>query len=130
MKVSTLSALLFPFYLVAPSAYADCSSTNNPFDDIYCQIQVFHQMDHQLNTDYAALHKMLNSSQQKSLRASEITWIKDRNSQCTQSDGGWDYVSMDCAVDMTNKRDQFIQQLQRECSSTGCVDSEIAKEFD
>ncbi len=119
------------FALVAAAgAKADCANTNSPFDDVYCDIQVFHQADHQLNDDYGALKKLLNPAQQASLKQGEVAWIEDRNSQCTQSDNDYEYVSMDCAVSMTNKRDDFINARERECASTGCVDSELAKEND
>jgi uncharacterized protein YecT (DUF1311 family) len=114
----------------ATGAHADCANTNSPFDDVYCDIQVFHQADHQLNDDYGALKKLLNPAQQASLKQGEVAWIKDRNAQCTQSDNDYEYVAMDCAVAMTNKRDDFIKARERECSSTGCVDSELAKEND
>ena len=92
--------------------------------------KVFHQADHQLNDDYSALKKLLNPTEQASLKQGEVAWIKDRNAQCTQSDNGYEFVAMDCAVSMTNKRDDFIKARERECASTGCVDSELAKEND
>lgn len=129
MRLFTIAAIFISFMVMAPRAFADCTHTSSPFDDVYCDIQVFHQADHQLNTDYAALHKTLNPTQQQSLKSGEIAWIKDRNSKCTQSQDGWDFVAMDCAVDMTNKRDAFIQEMARYCSSTGCKDSELGKEY-
>ncbi len=119
------------FGLIAMTgAKADCTSTNSPFDDVYCDIQVFHQADHQLNVDYGTLYKSLNSNEQTDLRHGEIAWIKDRNQQCTETQDGYNFVAMDCAVEMTNTRDDFIKARQRECASTGCVDSEIGKEND
>lgn len=117
-------------FVALTGAKAACKSTNNPFDDVYCQIQVFHQADHQLNIDYGALYKTLNAAEQASLRQGEIAWIKDRNQQCVESQDGYDFVAMDCAVEMTNTRDDFIKARQRECASTGCVDSELEKERD
>ncbi len=111
-------------------AKADCAHSSNPFDDVYCDIQVFHQADHQLNVDYGDLSKTLNAAQKASLKQGEIAWIKDRNKQCTESQDGYDFVAMDCAVEMTNKRDSFIKDRARECASTGCVDSAIGKEDD
>jgi uncharacterized protein YecT (DUF1311 family) len=116
--------------LATTAARADCANTNNPFDDVYCDIQVFHQADHQLNGDYAALKKLLNPAEQASLKQGEVAWIKDRNAQCTQSDNDYEFVAMDCAVSMTNTRDDFIKSRERECASTGCVDGELAKEKD
>lgn len=128
MRILAVSAMLVPLCMAAPRAFADCTSASSPFDQVYCDIQVFHQADHQLNTDYSALYKTLNPSEQHSLKEGEIAWIKDRNAQCTQSNGGWDFVAMDCAVDMTDKRDTFIQTLARACASTGCVDADMGKE--
>jgi uncharacterized protein YecT (DUF1311 family) len=116
--------------VVLTGAKAACTSTNSPFDDVYCDIQVFHQADHQLNVDYGAFYKILNANEQSSLRDGEIAWIKDRNQQCTESQDGYNFVAIDCAVAMTNTRDNFIKARQRECASTGCVDSEIGKEND
>lgn len=114
----------------AAGAKADCATTNSPFDDVYCDIQVFHQADHQLNDDYSALKKLLNPAEQASLKQGEIAWIKDRNQKCTDTQDGYEYVAMDCAIEMTNKRDDFIKARARECTSTGCVDSLLAKEND
>jgi uncharacterized protein YecT (DUF1311 family) len=131
MRFATIPAFIFfGFLSCAPVARADCANTQNAFDDVYCNIQVFHQADHQLNMDYGALAKTLNPAEKDSLKHAEIVWIKDRNDQCTQSQDGWDFVAMDCAVDMTNKRDAFLQKITRDCASTGCVDSDIAKESD
>jgi soluble lytic murein transglycosylase len=116
--------------LAATGARADCTSASSPFDQVYCDIQVFHQADHQLNTDYADLAKMLNPAEKSSLRSAEIAWIKDRNDKCTMTQDGYDFVAMDCATDETSARDDFIKARARECSSTGCVDSELAKESD
>ena len=130
MLLKTCAAAGVFVLLSAAGAKADCTSTNSPFDDVYCDIQVFHQADHQLNDDYSALKKLLNPTQQAALKEGEVAWIKDRNAQCTQTDNDYEYVAMDCAVAMTNKRDDFIKARERECSSTGCVDSELAKEND
>jgi uncharacterized protein YecT (DUF1311 family) len=114
--------------LTVTAARADCANTNNPFDDVYCDIQVFHQADHQLNVDYSDFYKTLNPAEQSSLKHGEILWIKDRNQQCTMSQNNFDFVAMDCAVQLTNQRDSFIKDRARECASTGCVDSAIGKE--
>jgi uncharacterized protein YecT (DUF1311 family) len=60
-----IMASVFAF-VAASGAKADCANTNSPFDDVYCDIQVFHQADHQLNDDYGALKKLLNPAQQPS----------------------------------------------------------------
>jgi uncharacterized protein YecT (DUF1311 family) len=114
----------------ATAAKADCTSASSPFDQVYCDIQVFHQADHQLNTDYADLAKMLKPAEKSSLRSAEISWIKDRNDQCTTTQDSYDFVAMDCAIDQTTARDDFVKARARECASTGCVDSELAKEHD
>ncbi len=116
--------------LTFTAAQADCSSTHNPFDEVYCDIQTFHQADHQLNTDYSDLAKQLNPTEQASLKHGEIAWIKDRNAQCTMTQGGYNFVAMDCATDMTTRRDDFIKSRSREWASTGCVDSALRKEND
>ena len=87
MRMLAVLTALVPLFLAAPRAFADCTNTNSPFDGVYCDIQVFHQADHQLNEDYKSLHTMLNASQKHSLKESEITWIQDRNSQCTAVEG-------------------------------------------
>jgi uncharacterized protein YecT (DUF1311 family) len=114
--------------ITATAAKADCANASNPFDEVYCDIQVFHQADHQLNVDYSGLYKVLNPAEQSSLKHGEIQWIKDRNEKCTMSQDGFDFVAMDCAVQLTNDRDSFIKNRARECSSTGCIDSAIGKE--
>jgi uncharacterized protein YecT (DUF1311 family) len=128
MRLRTAFLVIIFALVMLTGAKAACTSTNSPFDEVYCGVQVFHQADHQLNIDYGAFYKTLDANEQSSLREGEIAWIKDRNQQCTESQDGYNFVAIDCAVKMTNMRDDFIKSRQRECASTGCIDSEIGKE--
>ncbi len=129
--MSRKSVAVAGFMLLAiASAKADCTTSSNPFDDVYCDIQVFHQADHQLNVDYGALAKLLKPAEVASLKHGEIDWIKDRNATCTSTQGSYEFVAMDCAVALTNKRDEFIKARERECGSTGCVDDALGREYE
>jgi uncharacterized protein YecT (DUF1311 family) len=73
------------------------------------------------------LRKHLNPTQQSSLQNGQLAWIKQRDDQCSEEKPTGYFVNLDCAVDMTQKRMAFLQKRERECTSTGCVDSKLGE---
>jgi uncharacterized protein YecT (DUF1311 family) len=104
---------------------AGCGTPRNAFDQVYCSSTVFSQADKDLNTTYGDLRKQLNAGQQASLRTGQLAWIKQRDAQCSEEKSNGYYVNLSCAVSMTQQRQAFLKERQRECSSTGCVDAKI-----
>ncbi|MGC4010008.1 MAG: lysozyme inhibitor LprI family protein [Pseudomonas sp.] len=92
---------------------------------MYCLSTEYAQVDRELNNELGTLRKMLNDGQKAALKKSQIAWIKDRDAQCSyERDGGY-FVNLQCAVDKTNEHLTVLRERERECQSTGCVDSKL-----
>jgi uncharacterized protein YecT (DUF1311 family) len=111
--------------LSAGAHAAGCAQPRNAFDQVYCAGNLFSQADHDLNTVYGDLRKQLQPAQQAALRTGQLAWIKQRDQACSEEKSNGYYVNLTCAVDMTQQRQAFLKERQRECSSTGCVDSKL-----
>ncbi|MBB4862493.1 uncharacterized protein YecT (DUF1311 family) [Pseudomonas nitritireducens] len=121
LTVTALAAGL----LGADLALAACEKPRNAFDSVYCLSTEYAQVDRELNNEFGTLRKMLNDGQKAALKKSQIAWIKDRDAQCSyERDGGY-FVNLQCAVDKTNERLGVLRERERECQSTGCVDSKL-----
>ncbi len=126
MRQSLLSlTVLAAGLLSADLALAACEKPRNAFDSVYCLSTEYAQVDRELNNEFGTLRKMLNDGQKAALKKSQIAWIKDRDAQCSyERDGGY-FVNLQCAVDRTNERLTVLRERERECQSTGCVDSKL-----
>ena len=126
MRQSLLSlTVLTAGLLSADLALAACEKPRNAFDSVYCLSTEYAQVDRELNNEFGTLRKMLNDGQKAALKKSQIAWIKDRDAQCSyERDGGY-FVNLQCAVDKTNERLVVLRERERECQSTGCVDSKL-----
>ncbi|WP_447748018.1 lysozyme inhibitor LprI family protein [Pseudomonas nicosulfuronedens] len=111
--------------LSADLALAACEKPRNAFDSVYCLSTEYAQVDRELNNEFGTLRKMLNDGQKAALKKSQIAWIKERDAQCSyERDGGY-FVNLQCAVGKTNERLTVLRERERECQSTGCVDSKL-----
>ncbi|MCP1647607.1 MULTISPECIES: lysozyme inhibitor LprI family protein [Pseudomonas aeruginosa group] len=126
MRKTVLSlSMLAAGLLSADLALAACEKPRNAFDSVYCLSTEYAQVDRELNNEFGTLRKMLNDGQKAALKKSQIAWIKDRDAQCSyERDGGY-FVNLQCAVDKTNERLTVLRERERECQSTGCVDSKL-----
>ncbi|MBG6285886.1 MULTISPECIES: lysozyme inhibitor LprI family protein [Pseudomonas] len=126
MRKTVLSlSMLAAGLLSADLALAACEKPRNAFDSVYCLSTEYAQVDRELNNEFGTLRKMLNDGQKAALKKSQIAWIKDRDAQCSyERDGGY-FVNLQCAVDKTNERLAVLRERERECQSTGCVDSKL-----
>ena len=126
MRKTVLSlSMLAAGLLSAELALAACEKPRNAFDSVYCLSTEYAQVDRELNNEFGTLRKMLNDGQKAALKKSQIAWIKDRDAQCSyERDGGY-FVNLQCAVDKTNERLTVLRERERECQSTGCVDSKL-----
>ncbi|WP_397458773.1 lysozyme inhibitor LprI family protein [Pseudomonas asplenii] len=118
-----LIAVVFPLGAHA----AGCAKPRNAFDQVYCVGNLFSQADRDLNQEYTALRKHLNPTQQTTLKNSQLVWIKQRDNQCSEEKSNGYFVNLDCAVDMTQQRMTFLQKRERECTSTGCIESRLGE---
>ena len=106
---------------------AGCATPRNAFDQVYCAGNLFSQADRDLNQQYSRLRQRLNPTQQGSLKTGQLAWIKQRDDQCSEEKSNGYFVNLSCAVDLTQQRMAFLQERERECSSTGCVDAKLGQ---
>ena len=118
-----LTATLIPFAAHA----AGCAKPRNAFDQVYCASNIFSQADRDLNQQYSRLRTHLNPGQQAALKTGQLAWPKQRDQQCSEEKDSGYFVNLECAVEMTQQRQAFLQERERECNSTGCVDSKLGQ---
>lgn len=118
-----LCAAFIPFAAHA----AGCAKPRNAFDQVYCSSNIFSQADRDLNQQYSRLRTHLNPAQQTSLKTGQLAWLKQRDQQCSEEKNNGYFVNLDCAVEMTQQRLAFLQERERECNSTGCVDDKLGQ---
>ncbi|OWT81052.1 MULTISPECIES: lysozyme inhibitor LprI family protein [unclassified Achromobacter] len=106
---------------------AGCAKPRSAFDQVYCAGNMFSQTDHDLTTVYADLLKQLRPGQQDVLKKGQVAWVRTRDDQCSLAKPNGYYVNLDCAVDLTQQRLNFLREMERECKSTGCDSGKLAK---
>jgi len=106
-------------------ANSACDKPRNDFDGLYCLNKVYQEADKELNENFKKLNSKLNTEGKQSLKAGQLAWIKQRNESCSKREGSAFYVNLDCATSTTIERSQFLQNRIRECSSTGCQNSQL-----
>ncbi|TCV90688.1 lysozyme inhibitor LprI family protein [Sulfurirhabdus autotrophica] len=111
--------------LSAGAHAAGCATPKTAFDQVYCAGNLFSQVDHDLNVAYGKLKTHLNPATKDTLKRGQLSWIKERNDQCSKEDSTGFFVNLDCANTMTTDRLSFLKERERECTSTGCVESKI-----
>lgn len=107
-------------------AQNNCNTPGNSFEDVYCLSKVFVKADDDLNAAYQKLLKRLSPAAQVTLRRTQRTWLTARNTTCTENDAKLGAVIyMDCAVDRTTSRSNFLNDRLRECLSSGCQPAKL-----
>ena len=122
MKRILLAIALVPLPRLA---LADCTHAKNDFDDVYCLAKTYINADGDLNDAYKALAAKLNDDQKKALKSGQLGWIKRRNESCGQAETDGYYVDLDCAVNTTRKRIDFLTDRRSECESGACDDKRL-----
>ena len=108
--------------LIASLSFADnCDNTRNTYDDIYCTNKVYASADAELNKNYQLLRTKLNSNQKAILKTSQLSWIRDRDNECTTSTG----VDVRCRLRTTQERNHWLRERVRECTTIGCKTSAL-----
>jgi uncharacterized protein YecT (DUF1311 family) len=108
-------------------ARADCSTSKNEFEDVYCYAKIYIDSDNDLNAAYKALTAKLDAGQKSVLKKSQLAWMKKRNDECGQRDSEGYYVDLSCAVDFTRNRTQFLKDRKAECESGKCDAAKMAE---
>ena len=118
-----LFALLF---CSSGSVFANsCDVPKNDFDGLYCLNKVYQEGDKELNENYKKLNAKLDSAGKKALKSGQLSWIEERNNNCSKREATGFFVNLDCATSTTISRSQFLQDRIRECSSSGCQNSKL-----
>jgi uncharacterized protein YecT (DUF1311 family) len=107
-------------HLGGGAAQADCSTSKNEFEDVYCYAKIYIDSDNDLNAAYKALTPKLDADAKSVLKKSQLAWMKKRNDECGQTDSDGYYVDLSCAVDKTRQRTQFLRDRQSECEAGKC----------
>ena len=111
--------------LWAAATWADCTKTTSDYDVVYCGTKLYLEADKALNEVYHQLVGKLNTDGKQLVKTGQLAWIETRNHQCTETRGSTILVDLDCATRTTVERTQFLTDRQRECLSTGCMNSKL-----
>lgn len=122
-----LAVILSVAFLPIAAHAAGCAKPRNAFDQVYCSSNLFSQADRDLNQQYSRLRTHLNPKQQSALKSGQLEWLKQRDAQCSEEKDTGYFVNLECAVNMTQQRMAFLQERERECTSTGCVDAKLGQ---
>jgi uncharacterized protein YecT (DUF1311 family) len=87
--------------------------------------KVYLEADKELNENYKKLVAKLDKEGKSTLKNTQLSWIEERNSECSRREGQKFFVNLSCAADMTIRRAQFLQDRYRECISSGCQTSKL-----
>lgn len=112
--------------LASGVALADnCDKPRDDFDGLYCLNKVYQESDKELNSAYKTLRSYLNDEEKNILKKTQISWIKNRNDNCSFKKDGKFFVSLDCTTSMTVARTNQLLNRVRECKATGCQPSKL-----
>jgi uncharacterized protein YecT (DUF1311 family) len=106
-------------------ANSACDAPKDDFDGLYCLNKVYQEADKELNENYKKLSTKLDSDGKKTLKSAQLSWMEDRNNNCSKRESSGFYVNLNCATSTTIKRAQFLQDRIRECASSGCQNSKL-----
>ena len=123
MKKTIIALILCSSSLA--SANSACDTPKNDFDGLYCLNKVYQEADKELNQNYKKLNSKLDGDGKKSLKSGQLSWMEDRNNNCSKRESNGFYVNLDCAAGTTIQRSQFLQDRIRECASAGCQNSKL-----
>ncbi|MBE2295509.1 MAG: DUF1311 domain-containing protein [Phycisphaerales bacterium] len=123
MKKMTLAFLLCSSSVAF--ANSACDKPRDDFDGLYCLNKVYQEADRELNENYKKLYAKLDNDGKKALKSGQVSWIEQRNEDCSRREDKGFFVNLDCAARTTIERSQFLQDRIRECSSSGCQNSKL-----
>ena len=106
-------------------ATSACDKPQTDFDGLYCLNKVYQEADKELNENYKKLKGKLDSEGKGLLKTGQLTWIEERNTNCSRRDGDEFFVNLNCATNTTIERSNFLQDRIRECVSAGCQNSQL-----
>ena len=124
-KTKISKAISFTIIALFPTVgLADnCDQDNlTGFDSVYCFSKIYLGEDDRLNSNYATLREFLNSGQRSTLLEAQRSWIAYRDNNCMTAPTT---VNVDCALNVTRARADFLQAHITECRTVGCAISRL-----
>ena len=116
-KIRFLVVAVFGTMLWSSVTHADnCDQARNTYDDIYCTNKVYASADAELNKNYQLLRTKQNRKQKAILKTAQLSWIRDRDNECTTSTG----VDVRCRLRTTQERNHWLRERVRESTTIGC----------
>ncbi len=109
----------------AAFANSACDTPKDDFDSLYCLNKVYQEADRELNKNYQKLNSKLDGDGKKTLKTAQLSWMEERNNNCSKHESNHFYVDLRCATTTTIKRSQVVQDRLRECASSGCQNSKL-----
>ena len=110
-------AIILGCLWISGAAFADnCEQARNVYDDVYCTNKLYASADTELNKNYQTLRGKLSENQKKILKTSQLTWIRERDAQCTMDTG----IDVQCRLTTTQDRNNWLRERLRECTTIGC----------
>lgn len=103
----------------------NCDKPRNDFDGLYCLNKIYQESDKELNVAYKDLRTYLNDKQKRKLKNTQVSWIKQRNNNCSLKKSGAFYVNLKCTANTTIARTNVLKDRTRECKATGCQESKL-----
>ncbi|WP_260515798.1 lysozyme inhibitor LprI family protein [Serratia fonticola] len=111
--------------LVSATALAGgCDSPRTPYDVTYCAALEMVQLDQEINVQYKKVMGLLTQPQKQTLKQSQIEWLKNRDSQCSDDS----MINVGCSNKTMQSRIDFLKSVERECKSTGCDSKKLAQQ--
>ncbi len=115
-------SLIVATLLTSTFALADnCDKTRNTYDDVYCTNKIYASADADLNQNYRLLRQKLNANQNRTLKRSQLAWIRERDAQCTDGSS----IDVQCRLETTQARNHWLLERLRECKTVGCKTSSL-----
>lgn len=112
--------------LTASAANADnCDRTDlTGFDSVYCFSKVYIGEDTRLNEAYNELRTHLSADEKSTLLQAQRGWIAKRNDMCMVDPHT---VNVNCALNQTRNRAEFLEARITECKTVGCATSQLSR---
>lgn len=113
---------------IAANAFAietNCDKYKESYGRTYCLSKLFVESDNELNDVYQELRGKISKEAQKSLKDTEIRWIKYRTSKCEVSPGT---IDVRCSYEVNRDRTNYLRDRLRECNSRMCDNAAIGRQ--
>ncbi|MBU2992702.1 lysozyme inhibitor LprI family protein [Octadecabacter sp. 1_MG-2023] len=113
-------------FAVPMAAHADnCDQPNlTGFDSVYCFSKIYIGEDTRMGDNYRTMRSLLSSGEFGTLRQAQRNWLDYRDRTCMV---GPTTVNVDCALNVTRARADFLQARITECRSVGCATSRLSE---